>query len=197
MISNSSIRDVNTLQREIRALKTQQLIPGRAIKSQTARLEFSRSFNLTSVAGANRVYIGSRRAADSESLTIYLQAIDPETGQPTDAPAISSTSVQFKFSTDSWDNPITPLTEAIHPIYSPTGYIAGTANLHQYEQTGGTAIWRGRVTIAGLNQLPNLIVDTSTLTTGGSYWRITRMTGVIMWSSDAGEITRQDFDWTT
>lgn len=196
MISNSSIRDINALQREIRALKTQQLIPGSAIKSQTARLEFNRNFNLTSVSGANRVFIGSRRVADSESMTIYLQAIDPETGQPTDTPAISSTSVQFKFSTDSWDNPIAPLTEAIHPIYSPTGYISGTANLHQYQQTGGTAIWRGRVTIAGLNQLPNLVVNISTLTTGGTYWRITRMTGVIMWSNDTGEITRQNFDWT-
>lgn len=197
MISNSSIRDINAIQRETRALKTQQLIPGSAIKSQTARLEFSHNFNLTSVGGANHINIGSRRVADDESMTIYLQAIDPDTGEPTDTPAISSTSVQFKFSTDSWDNPIAPLTEAIHPIYSPTGYIAGTANLHQYEQAGGTAIWRGRVTIAGLNQLPNLTVNTSTLTTGGTYWRITRMTGVIMWASDTGEITRQNFDWTT
>ena len=196
MISNSLIRDVNALQREIRALKTQQLIPGSAIKSQTARLEFSHNFNLPSVSGATHINIRSRRVADSESMTIYLQAIDPETGQPTDTPAISSTSVQFKFSTDSWDNPIAPLTEAIAPIYSPTGYISGTANLHQYQQTGGTAIWRGRITIAGLNQLPNLGVNTSTLTTGGTFWKITRMTGVIMWASNTGEITRQDFDWT-
>ena len=196
MISNSSIRQVNALQREMRALKTQQLIPGSAIKSQTARLEFSRSFNLNSVAGANRVSIGSRSATYSESMAIYLQAIDPDTGQPTDTPAISPTSVQFKFSGDSWDNPIAPLTTAINPAYSPTGYIAGTLNLHQYQQTGGTAIWRGRVTIAGLNQLPALTVNASTLTTGGTFWKITRMTGVIIWSSDAGEITSQNFDWT-
>ena len=195
MQSNSLIRDVNAKRSELRALKTKQVIPGSAIVSQTSRRVFSRSFNLASVNGANRLSIGSRSATYSNSMDIYLRALDPETLQPTSTPSIGSVSVQFKFGTDSWDNPISPLTTAINPAYSPTGYIAGTLNLHQYEQTAGTAIWRGRITIAGLSQLPALTVNASVLSTGGTFWEIYRMTGVIIWSSNTGEIRSENFDY--